>query len=250
MNSPGYKPRPGQLVLLRNAGGTGAGERCMTGWADVALSESGQRQARAAGRALAAAAVRIDAAFVSRLLRARATYLLLRGYLPKGRLPLTESWQLNERHCGSLQGERLPHAGAGLRADRALRWWRGYSERPPQMLTSVPAHPVNDPLYADVDPGRLPSGESLQETRRRVVDYYARAIRPLLEAGRNVLVVSHGDTLRALAMEIEMLTVDEVGELEIPFAEPRLYRFNDEFELLDCATLTLHAGRAVRNRAA
>lgn len=223
---------PGQLVLVRHAESLWNVEQRFTGWTDVPLTAAGRQQARITGQALAASGIRIDAAWVSRLQRARETLALLQQAAPAWRaLPVTQAWELNERHYGSLQGTGKQLAIATHGAAQVTRWRRGYLERPPQLPKSDRTHPVHDALYRDVNPERLPSGESLQETRHRVADYYARALRPQLLAGRNLLVVAHGNTLRALAMELELLTVMQVEALEIGMAEIRSYRFNADFEL-------------------
>lgn len=250
MTDLNHNRRPGQLLLLRHAQSTWNIEGRFTGWTDVPLSAAGRAQAQAAGRAIAVAGIRIDAVFISRLQRSRETWLLLREALPLVERPVAVAWELNERHYGSLQGTGRDASIDRYGPEQVLRWRRGYRERPPQLPVSDPAHPVNDALYADVDPGRLPSGESLQETRHRVVDYYRRVIRPQLAAGRNVLVVSHGNTLRGLVMEIDMLTEAEVEALEIGIAELRLYNFSDEFEMTDCRVLEIADISATRTWAA
>jgi len=237
MNSMADYPKPGQLVLARHAQSAWNIEGRFTGWVDVPLSPCGRTQARALGSLLAASGTRIDAVFVSRLQRARDTWLLMREALPPVERPLTVAWELNARHYGALQGQDKAVVTARHGAEQVLRWQRGYRERPPQLPVSDPSHPVNDALYMDVDPGRLPSGESLQETRHRVADCYRRLIRPQLGAGRNVLVVTHGNTLRGLVMELEMLTEAEVEVLDIGPAGLRLYSFNDEFETLPVRVL-------------
>jgi 2,3-bisphosphoglycerate-dependent phosphoglycerate mutase len=241
---------PGQLILVRHAESRWNTEQRFTGWSDIALTLNGRRQARAAGRTIAATGIRLDAAFVSRLQRARDTLALIQEEVTTAGMAVTTAWELNERHYGSLQGAFKLIVSAEQGEHKVNRWRRGYVERPPQMPKIDPAHPVHDPLYADVNPERLPSGESLQETRHRVVEHYHREIRPLLQAGHNVLVVSHGNTLRALVMELEMLTVPQVEALEIGMAECLLYRFDAEFEIAGKMTLAAQAPADAGSRAA
>lgn len=245
-----YQREHGQLLLVRHAESCWNAEQRFTGWVDVPLSQAGRTQARATGRAIAATGIAIGAAFVSRLQRAKATLVLLQQELPGHALPVTTAWELNERHYGSLQGAYRLIVSAEQGEDKLARWRRGYAERPPQLSRSDPAHPVHDPLYADVNPERLPSGESLQETRHRVAAYFTRMIRPQLLAGRNVLVVAHGNTLRALVMELEMLTVPEVEALEIGMAEYRSYRFDTDFEIVDKAVHDIRSADTTDTQAA
>jgi 2,3-bisphosphoglycerate-dependent phosphoglycerate mutase len=216
-------PPPGTLVLLRHAQSTWNLENRFSGWADVSLSALGVEEARRAGRQLQRQGFAFDIAFVSRLVRARHTLDIVLAELGQSGLPTEASWRLNERHYGALQGLNKAETAARYGEAQFQRWRRGYRDTPPALATDDLRHPRHDPLYADVDPALLPATESLADTGRRVVPYWQRQIAPHLAAGWTVLVVAHGNTLRALVKHLDGLTQSEVECLEIATARPLVY---------------------------
>lgn len=112
-------------------------------------------------------------------------------------------------------------------------WWRGYNESPPELDSNDPRHPRFDPLYEQVDPTLLPRAESLQQCQQRTLQYWREQIAPRVQTGKRLLVVSHGNTIRALRMHVENISIQAFEQLEIPSAAPLVYRFNDEMELLE-----------------
>ncbi|MDD3448823.1 MAG: 2,3-bisphosphoglycerate-dependent phosphoglycerate mutase [Gammaproteobacteria bacterium] len=214
------------VVLVRHAQSEWNREGRFTGWADPPLTAQGVAEARAAGRRLAAAGHRFDRGFASRLGRARHTLELMLGELGQPALPVTGDWRLNERHYGALQGRFREEEAARLGTAQVLRWRRGYADLPPLLPADDPRHPARDPRYRDVPRDRLPAGESLALTRRRVAAFWREAVAPRLRAGERMLVASHGNTLRALLMELEGMGVAEVESFEIPTGQPILYAFD------------------------
>jgi 2,3-bisphosphoglycerate-dependent phosphoglycerate mutase len=220
-------PRPGTAVLLRHAQSVWNRENRFTGWADVGLTESGMDEARRAGAQLRAQGFAFDIAFVSRLARAKQTLDIVLAELDLPVIPVGVSWRLNERHYGALQGLDKTETAARYGADQFRRWRRGYEDRPPALGFVDPRHPRFDPAYAAVPRALLPATESLADTERRAVPYWRNMIVPHLEAGKQVLVVAHGNTLRALVKHLEQLSAEQVERLEIPTARALVYEWTD-----------------------
>ena len=189
-------------------------------------------EARQAAECLRIHGYRFDAAYSSRLQRAITTReMLLQGIGQTG-LPRFEDWRLNERHYGALQGLDKAESTARAGEHQVWRWRRGYEDRAEPLAVTDPAHPCHDPRYADVDPERLPAVENLAETRSRVVAFWNQQIVPRIQRGQRLLVSAHGNTLRALIMELAGMTVTEVEAFEIPTATPIVYTFSRSGEPL------------------
>ena len=216
-------PHLGTLVLLRHAQSTWNVENRFSGWADVDLTPQGVEEARRAGHMLHAQGLTIDVAFVSRLKRARRTLELVLHEMKQTRVPVGVSWRLNERHYGALQGLDKAETAKQYGAEQFHRWRRGYADTPPAQEHDDPRHPRFDALYHDVPADLLPATESLADTERRVLLYWESVIVPQLAAGKTVLVVAHGNTLRTLVKHLDELTIPEVEKLEIPTGVPRVY---------------------------
>lgn len=216
----------GKAVLLRHAQSQWNLENRFSGWQDMDLSEAGVEEARRAGRLLKAAGLRFDRAFVSTLKRAVRTLELVLHELGQPGVTVERSWRLNERHYGALEGLNKQEIAAKYGPEQFRAWRRSYLTRPPELSPDDPRHPRHDPRYADVDPRLLPAGESLEDTLQRVVPYWEQAIVPHLAQGATVLVVSHGNTLRALVKHLDCLSDEAVERLEIPTGTPLVYEFD------------------------
>lgn len=216
----------GKAVLLRHAQSQWNLENRFSGWQDMDLSEAGVEEARRAGRLLKAAGLRFDRAYVSALKRAARTLELVLQELGQTDAIVERSWRLNERHYGALEGLNKLEIATRYGPEQFRAWRRGYATRPPALSLEDPRHPRHDPRYADVDPALLPAAESLADTLQRVVPYWEQAILPHLRKGETVLVVSHGNTLRALVKYLEHLSDEAVEKLEIPTGVPLVYEFD------------------------
>jgi len=197
-----------------------------TGWTDIPLTETGIAEAAAGGRRLAQAGFAFDEAHGSVLQRTRQTAEALLAAMGTPEVPLFTTWRLNERHYGALQGlnKREIFATWGEAASR--RWWRGYFEPPPPLDRDDPRHPRFDPLYAGMNPHDLPAGESLRDCQQRMLPYWNGVLLPRLRAGRRLLVVSHGNTLRGLVMHLDGLSAEAMERVEIPSGVPLVYCFD------------------------
>ena len=214
------------LVLLRHGHSEWNLADRFTGWTDIALTEVGLAEAAAAGQRLARAGLAFDAVHVSALRRTRQTAEAVLAAMGVRGLPLLADWRLNERHYGALQGMNKTEIFATWGEAASRRWWRGVEAAPPPLADDDPRHPRFDPLYADVPAPQLPASESLRDCQRRLLPYWQTVLVPALQAGQRLLVVSHGNTLRALMMHLDALNDAAVETLEIPSGVPCLYEFD------------------------
>jgi len=138
-------------------------------------------------------------------------------------IPSHGSWRLNERHYGALQGLNKADTAARYGAEQTTLWRRSYAVRPPALTPDDPRYPGRDPRYARLDPQELPSTESLQDTVMRFLPYWHATIAPALQHGERVLIVAHGNSLRALVKYLEAMPDDAVIGLNIPTGIPLVY---------------------------
>ncbi|MEW5769592.1 MAG: 2,3-bisphosphoglycerate-dependent phosphoglycerate mutase [Pseudomonadota bacterium] len=209
-----------------------------TGWTDIPLTESGLAEAAAAGRLLAAAGHAFDEAHASVLRRTRQTIEALLAGAGHAAIPIHETWRLNERHYGALQGLDKGEIFAAWGEAQARRWWRGYFEPPPALAPDDPRHPRFSPLYRDLDPALLPAAESLCDCQLRVLPYWEEVLRPRIAAGRRLLIASHGNTLRALIMHLDGIDAEAMEHVEVPSGVPLVYRFAADMTVLGREWLT------------
>lgn len=221
------------LVLLRHGHSEWNLSNRFTGWSDIELTGLGTDEAAACGSELAARGYGFDEVHVSYLKRTRqsAEALLQAGGFDE--LPISHHWRLNERHYGRLQGMEKAAIFREWGEERSRRWWRGYHESPPALDHDDPRHPRFEPIYNQLDPLLLPSSESLEQCQLRTLPYWQEEVVQRVMSGRRLLIVSHGNTLRAIRMHVERISVEAVERLEIPQAQPLVYRFSEEMELLE-----------------
>jgi 2,3-bisphosphoglycerate-dependent phosphoglycerate mutase len=226
-----------QVVFLRHAQSEWNVANRFTGWADVGLTPAGEAEARAAGRRLAAAGLSFDEAHASLLARTHRTLDMVLEEMGLSAIPRHYFWPLNERHYGALQGLDKHEIARRHGEAQFQRWRRGYRDTPPPLAHDDARHPRFDRRYAHIAPHHLPGGESLQDTRRRVARYWTHKLVPQVRAGTRVIVASHGNTLRALMMELQGLSEAEVERLEIPTGTPLVCEFDATMRLLDLTPL-------------
>ncbi len=230
------------MVLLRHGESTWNAENLFTGWHDVDLTERGEHQAREAGR-LMAEAPDLDLAVVhtSVLTRAVRTANLALDEAGRSWLPVKRHWRLNERHYGALQGLNKKAVAAQYGAEQLQLWRRSYDTPPPPLQEGDERHPLADPRYRDVPRSALPATECLADVVRRVVPYWEDALVPdLLGTGARggaVLVVGHGNSIRALRKHLEGISDADIVGVEVPTGFPYVCRFDDELRLVDTAYL-------------
>jgi len=225
-----------QLVLLRHGQSRWNAENLFTGWYDVDLTGQGEDEARAAGALLAADAdLDLRVVHTSLLTRAVRTADLTLGAAGRTWLPVRRHWRLNERHYGALQGLNKKETAARHGEAQVKEWRRSYATPPPPVGRGDVHDPAGDPRYRDVPADVLPLTECLADVVARVVPYWADAIVPDLLAegprGGSVLVVAHGNSLRALRKHLEGIGDDAIVDLEIPTGIPYRYVLGDDLSV-------------------
>jgi 2,3-bisphosphoglycerate-dependent phosphoglycerate mutase len=224
---------PGKLILVRHGQSIWNLENLFTGWTDVDLSEVGRAEAQSAGEQLLAEGIEVKVAFTSVLKRAIRTLWIMLDRMDRMWIPVERSWRLNERHYGALQGLNKAQTVERHGEAQVKIWRRSYDVPPPPLALDDQRHPRHDPRYADVEPALLPATESLKDTLARVQPYWSERIAPELTRGRDVLVVAHGNSLRALVKMLDRMSEDEIVELNIPTGVPLLYELDARLEPLE-----------------
>jgi len=218
---------PGKLVLVRHGQSTWNLENLFTGWHDVDLTAHGRLEALQAGRELLKEQLTFDLAFTSVLKRAIRTLWIIQDEMDLMWLPVTRSWRLNERHYGALQGLNKAQTVERHGAEQVKIWRRSYDIPPPPLSADDPRHARHERRYAALKPQEIPSTESLKTTLDRVLPFWEQSIAPELSANRNVLVVAHGNSLRALVKMLDGMSDQDIVEFNIPTGVPLLYDLDD-----------------------
>jgi len=218
---------PGKLLLVRHGQSTWNLENLFTGWTDVDLSAQGVDEARQAGVEIARAGLAPEFVVTSVLKRAIRTQWLILEQLDLLWLPVLRDWRLNERHYGALQGLNKAQTTASYGEAQVRVWRRSFDVAPPPLAADDPRHPRFDRRYAGVAAAELPATESLKDTLARVVPCWEQCIAPQLRANRQVMVVAHGNSLRALVMMLDGLSASAIVELNIPTGIPLLYELDE-----------------------
>jgi len=221
-----------RLVLLRHGESTWNKENRFTGWTDVDLSEKGREEARAAGHLMAAEKYEFDVAYTSVLKRAIRTLDIALDELDMMWIPVHKSWRLNERHYGNLQGLNKQETAAKFGEDAVKQWRRSYDIPPPPLAPEDPRHPSRDRRYGSFRPEELPFGESLKDTVARFLPYWNETIAPAIQSGQKVIIVAHGNSLRALVKYLDNVSDRDILELNIPTGIPLVYQLNEDLKPL------------------
>jgi 2,3-bisphosphoglycerate-dependent phosphoglycerate mutase len=211
------------LVLVRHGQSQWNLADLFTGWTDVDLTEQGEAEARAAGRALAAAGLEPTVVHTSVQTRAIRTADLALKELDRLWIPVRRSWRLNERHYGDLQGRSKSETKARYGDEQFLLWRRSYATPPPPLAGDDARHSRHDPRYADLAPDLIPATECLADVVARLLPYWYDRIVPDLRAGHTVLVAAHGNSLRALRKHLDAISDDDIVGLELPTGVPTVY---------------------------
>ncbi len=219
-----------KIVLLRHGESQWNKENRFTGWTDVPLSDKGIAEALKAGKQMRDAGFVFDIAYTSVLKRAVKTLWLALEEMDLMYIPVHNSWQLNERHYGALQGLNKAETAEKHGLDQVKIWRRSYDIPPPALSVDDPRSPVKDPRYAGVAPADLPLTESLKETVARFMPYWLKAIAPVVSSGKRVIIAAHGNTLRALVKYLDAVSEEDILELNIPTGVPLVYELNSDLK--------------------
>ena len=220
------------LVILRHGESVWNKDNLFTGWRDVGLSQRGIVEAQAAAQLLRQDRFSFDVAFTSVLQRAIHTLWLVLEQMELLWIPVYKSWRLNERHYGSLQGKDKLEAVKRFGEAQVQQWRRGYDVRPPLAEFDSPQSPKFDPRYKGLSEDEIPRGESLKDVMCRVLPYWESKIAPELQAGKKVLIVAHGNSLRALVKHIEQLTDEQVIDLNLATGVPVAYELDKDLKVV------------------
>jgi 2,3-bisphosphoglycerate-dependent phosphoglycerate mutase len=205
----------GKLILVRHGQSQWNLENRFTGWVDVPITPLGEQEAHRAGKELRAAGIKFDLAFVSDLIRANQTLEVMLDELGQKDLPVKKDAALNERHYGDLQGLDKAETAKKYGDAQVHIWRRSFDVKPP-------------------------NGESLKDTADRTLPYFDKYILPEVKSGKNVLVSAHGNSLRAIIMELEKLTPEQIMKVEIGTCRPLYYDIGPKGEVLHKTVSTAH----------
>jgi 2,3-bisphosphoglycerate-dependent phosphoglycerate mutase len=221
-----------KIVLLRHGESVWNKENLFTGWTDVDLSEKGRQEAQEAGLLLKDQGYSFDIAFTSLLKRAIRTLWIVLDEMDLMWIPVQRDWRLNERHYGALQGLNKAETAAKYGEQQVKLWRRSYDIRPPVLEAADPRYPGNDPRYSDIPKPQLPLTECLKDTVARFMPCWHELIAPSIRSGKQVLIVAHGNSLRALVKYLEDVPDDQIIDLNIPTGIPLVHELDDNLKSL------------------
>jgi 2,3-bisphosphoglycerate-dependent phosphoglycerate mutase len=221
-----------KLVLIRHGESTWNLENRFTGWTDVPLTPTGIEQARNAGRLLREGGWEFDLAYTSVLKRATHTLWHCLDEMDRTWLPVVNSWRLNERHYGALQGLNKAETAKKFGDEQVLVWRRSYDTPPPALDVSDPRCERGDIRYAKLAPGQVPLTECLKDTVERVLPFWNESMAPAIRAGKRIVVAAHGNSIRALVKYLDGISDADIVGLNIPNGIPLVYELDADLKPL------------------
>ena len=221
-----------ELILIRHGESIWNKENLFTGWTDVDLSDQGTAEAKTAGELLKAEGFSFDVAFTSVLKRAIRTLWITLDELDLMWIPVEHSWRLNERHYGALQGLNKAQTAAKYGEEQVLVWRRSYDVPPPALENSDPRYPGSDPRYRGLSSSEIPLTECLKDTVARFLPYWHQTIVPVIHSGKKVIIVAHGNSLRALVKYLDDISDQDILGLNIPTGIPLVYELDRQLKPL------------------
>ena len=221
-----------KLVLLRHGESAWNKENRFTGWTDVDLSEKGVAEAHKAGQVLKKEGFVFDVAYTSVLKRAVRTLWIVMDEMDLMWIPVYNSWRLNERHYGALQGLNKSEMAAKFGEEQVLIWRRSYDVPPPALEKNDPRSPANDPRYKDLAKKDIPMTECLKDTVARFLPYWHEQIAPVVKSSKRVIIAAHGNSLRALVKYLDNVSDKDIVGLNIPTGLPLVYELDDNLKPL------------------
>jgi 2,3-bisphosphoglycerate-dependent phosphoglycerate mutase len=216
------------LILVRHGQSKFNLERRFTGFYDVGLTSKGESEAKFSGELIKKLNIEFDAYFTSELIRASNSLNIILKILNTPNAEINKAWELNERHYGGLTGLNKDETIKKYGIEQVKIWRRSFDTPPPKMESD---HPFKNKIKSDI------IGESLKDTFERVVPYFNKKIKPLILSNKNILIVFHGNSCRALLMEILNISKNKIVDFEIPTGNPLLIKFDKNFNVKDCKYL-------------
>ena len=219
-----------QLVLIRHGESAWNLENRFTGWADVDLTPKGTEQALTAGENLRKAGYEFDVAYTSVLRRAIRTLWHVQDKMDLMWLPVVHSWRLNERHYGALTGLNKAETAQQYGDAQVHIWRRSYDVRPPLLEKGDERNPQTDRRYEKLSATDSPLGECLKDNVERVLPLWNESIAPALKAGKRVLLVAHGNSIRSLIKYLDQVSDEDIMEINVPNGIPLVYELDDNLK--------------------
>ena len=219
-----------KLVLLRHGQSKWNLENKFTGWTDVELTKKGESEAKRAGELIGKEGIKLDLAYTSVLKRAINTMNICLSNFDNNKLDIFYDWRLNERHYGSLQGLNKLETAKKYGDDQVLTWRRSYDISPPALSLDDERHPRFDKKYESLDKSILPSSECLKDTVKRFLPLWDKTISLKVKEGKRVMIVAHGNSLRALVKHLDRISADEIISLNIPTGIPLVYELDQDLK--------------------
>ena len=221
-----------KLILVRHGESLWNKENKFTGWIDIDLSEKGIEEAKKAGEILKKNNYSFDIAFTSVLQRAIKTLSYILENLNEKNIPINYSWKLNERHYGALEGMNKDYAGKIYGKNQVHLWRRSVDTKPPLLEETDPRYPGNDVKYKNLLKEDIPKSENLLDTEKRVIEYWNSDIKGELVNNKKVIIVAHGNSIRALVKYLDNLSNEETESLEIEMGSPICYELDEDLKPL------------------
>jgi 2,3-bisphosphoglycerate-dependent phosphoglycerate mutase len=219
-----------KLVLIRHGESDWNKLNLFTGWTDVDLTEKGVEEAKNGGKLLKKEGFTFDIAYTSVLKRAIRTLWIVMDEMDLMWIPVIRDWRLNERHYGALQGLNKAETAAKYGEDQVKIWRRSYDTQPPALEISDERFPGHDPRYANLTTNELPVTECLKDTVARFLPLWNDEIAPLVKEGKKVLIVAHGNSLRALVKHLDNVSEEDIISLNIPTGVPLVYELDENLK--------------------
>lgn len=221
-----------RLILLRHGQSEWNLKNLFTGWTDVDLTEQGVAEAKKAGQLLKAEGFEFKIAFTSYLKRAVKTLNYTLDEMDLDWIPVEKDWRLNEKHYGSLQGLNKAETAEKYGDEQVLIWRRSFDVPPAALDKEDERSPFQEARYDEVPDADLPLTESLKDTIERILPYWQSDIRPALEKEGDIIVVAHGNSLRAIVKHLKGISDDAITSLNLPTGIPYLFEFDDSMNLV------------------
>ena len=221
-----------KIVFLRHGESQWNLENRFTGWTDVDLTRKGQSEARLSGKKLKNEGFSFNLVYTSVLKRAEETMKICLTNMQLSDITIIKDWRLNERHYGALQGLNKEKTAQKYGGKQVLTWRRSYNTSPPKLDFDDSRHPRFEKKYNNLEPHQLPISESLKDTTNRVLPLWDEMIAPNIHSGKNILIVAHGNSIRALIKHIDKISDEKIIEVNVPTGIPLVYEFDNELNTI------------------
>ena len=231
-NNAGQNSKTFKLVMIRHGQSTSNKDNLFTGWTDVDLTQEGIEEANMAGEILKNSLFNFDICFTSSLKRSINTASIILEKIGQSNIPIRKDFHLNERHYGAIQGLNKKDMAMKYGKKLVKDWRRSYSISPPKLDENDSRNPANDEEYKSIDRKDLPLTESLRDMDKRVIPYFIKEIAPEIKNGKNILLITHGNTMRGLVKYFDKISDEDIANVDIPNSTPLVYEFNENLEAI------------------